>query len=60
MAISIQTANNKTIPLIIFCQEESNSIMLIPLFKLAIIKEPNKAPDIAPVPPLNLVFIIDK
>ena len=55
MAISIQTANNKTIPLIIFCQEESKPIMLIPLFKLAIIKEPNKAPNIAPVPPLKLM-----
>ena len=42
-------------PLIIFCQEESNPIMLIPLFKLAIIREPNKAPNIAPVPPLKLI-----
>ena len=42
-------------PLIIFCQEESSPIILIPLFKLAMIKEPSNAPRIAPVPPLKLI-----
>ena len=53
--MSIQTANNKTIPLIIFCQDESKPIILIPLFKLAIIKDQSKAPNTTPVPPLKLI-----